>query len=96
MGVLKGCRPRKEVLKGELSDAIFAADFGDLVAGKAAKVYGDARTFFQNTHPAKQLCKVVEAVFGRLSKSGKASGGRKKVARPTRECYFDRKVPAGP
>jgi hypothetical protein len=57
------------VLKGDLDDAIFAADFGDLIAGKAPKVYGDARTFFQNTHPAKQLCKVVEAVFGRLANS---------------------------
>lgn len=67
MGVLTGCKPRKEVLKGDLDDAIFAADFGDLISGKAPKVYGDAKTFFQNTHPAKQLCKVVEAVFGRLA-----------------------------
>lgn len=73
MGVLSGCKPRKEVLKGDLSDAIFAADFGDLVAGKAARVYGDAKTFFENTHPAKQLCKVVEAVFGRLA--NKTEGG---------------------
>ncbi len=57
----------KEVLKGDLDDAIFAADFGDLVAGKAPKVYGDASTFFQNTNPAKQLCKVIEAVFSRLA-----------------------------
>ena len=67
MGVLTGCKPRKEVLKGDLDDAIFAADFGDLIAGKAPAVYGNAKVFFQNTHPAKQLCKVVEAVFGRLA-----------------------------
>jgi hypothetical protein len=67
MGVLKSCKPRKEVLKGDLDDAIFAADFGDLIAGKAPKVYGDARTFFKNTHPAKQLCKVIQAVFERLA-----------------------------
>ncbi len=67
MGVLKGCKPRKEVLTGELDDAIFAADFGDLIAGKAPRVYGDAATFFQNTHPAAQLCKVIEVVFGRLA-----------------------------
>jgi len=67
MGLLSACKPRKEVLKGDLDDAIFAADFGDLIAGKAAKVYGDAKTFFQNTHPAKQLCKIVQAVFERLS-----------------------------
>jgi hypothetical protein len=49
MGVLTGCKSRKEVLKGDLQDAIFAADFGDLVAGRAPAVYGEAKTFFQNT-----------------------------------------------
>lgn len=67
MSVLSGCKPRKEVLQGDLDDAIFAADFGELVAGKAPAVYRDAKVFFQNTHPAKQLCKVVQAVFGRLA-----------------------------
>ena len=67
MGVLKACKPRKEVLKGDLDDAIFAADFGNLISGNAPKVYGIAKTFFQNTHPAQQLCKVVQTVFGRLA-----------------------------
>jgi len=67
MGVLAGCTPRQEVLKGDLDDAIFAADFGDLIADKAPRVYGEAPTFFQNTHPAKQLCKVVQAVFDRVA-----------------------------
>jgi len=66
MGVLKGCKPRKEVLKGDLDDAIFAADFGDLIEGKAPKVYKDRKVFFQNTHPAKELSKAVRAVFERL------------------------------
>lgn len=67
MGVLSGCKPRREVLKGDLDDAIFAADFGDLIGGRAPSVYGDAKTFFQNTHPARQLCKVVQVVFERLA-----------------------------
>ncbi|MFH1952406.1 MAG: DUF499 domain-containing protein [Pseudomonadota bacterium] len=67
MGVLKGCTPRKEVLKGDLNDAIFAADFGDLIAGKSPKVYGDATIFFQNTHPAKALCRVIRAIYERLA-----------------------------
>ena len=66
-GILTSCKPRKEVLKGDLDDAIFAAAFGSLIAGKAPAVYGDAATFFQNTHPAKELCKVVQAVFARLA-----------------------------
>jgi len=69
MGVLdpRTCKPRKEVLKGDLDDAIFAADFGDLINGDAPKVYGDAKTFFQNTYPAKQLCKIIQAVCERLA-----------------------------
>lgn len=66
-GILVACKPRKEVLKGDLDDAIFAADFGDLVDGKAPKVYSDPKLFFQNTHPAKQLRSVTSAVFGRLA-----------------------------
>ena len=69
MGILTGTKPRSEVLKGDLEDAIFAADFGDLIAGKAPKVYDDATTFFQNTHPAKELCKVIHSVFERLDQS---------------------------
>jgi len=30
MSVFNGCKPRKEVFKGELDDVIYAADFGDL------------------------------------------------------------------
>ncbi len=67
MGVLKGCIPRKEVLKGDLDDAIFAADFGGLIAGKAPKVYKDSKIFFQNTHPAANLRKVATVVFERLA-----------------------------
>ena len=67
MGILTSTKPRSEVLKGDLEDAIFAADFGDLITGQAPKVYGDAATFFQNTHPAKELCKVTHSVFERLA-----------------------------
>jgi len=67
MGVLTGCTPRKDVLKTDLDDAIFAADFGDLIAGSAAPVYQDVKTFLKNTHPAKQLCKIAELVFAWLA-----------------------------
>lgn len=30
-------------------------------------MYGDAATFLRNTHPAGQLCKVIQAIFDRLS-----------------------------
>ena len=75
MGVLTGCKPRKEVLKGDLDDAIFAAEFGDLISGKAPAVYGDSKTFFQNTYPTEHLKKIVQVVFDRLAnaKEGGAS-----------------------
>jgi len=72
MGILTACKPRREVIQGDLEDAIFAADFGDLIAGERGmpSVYRDAATFFQNTHPATDLKRIIEHVFGRLSKKG--------------------------
>jgi predicted AAA+ superfamily ATPase len=67
MGVLTSCKPRKEVLKGDLNDAIFAADFGDLIDGTAPPVYRDPKLFFQNTHPAVPLCSIARRVFERLA-----------------------------
>jgi Protein of unknown function (DUF499) len=75
MGILRSCKPRKEVFEGDLEDAIFAADFGDLIAhdDRTPLVYRDAATFFANTHPAADLKRIVEHVFARLSK--KDEGG---------------------
>jgi hypothetical protein len=71
MGVLKSCEPREEVLQGDLEDAIFAADFGDLIAEdiRTPRVYRDPQTFFTNTHPAADLKRIVTHVFGRLARS---------------------------
>ncbi|MBM3332298.1 ATP-binding protein [candidate division WOR-3 bacterium] len=61
--------PRPEVLKGELDDAIFGADFDAVVEGKtnAPEVYSNPKVFFQNTHPAKELKRIAELVFNRLA-----------------------------
>ena len=67
MSILNGCNPREEVLRSDLNDAIFAADFGNLIAGTVPKVYKGRRTFFRDTHPAQQLCRVIQAVFARLA-----------------------------
>jgi len=66
-GILHACEPRDEVLRGELNDALFAAEFGDLLTGAAPPVYQDAPTFFENTHPATALRKITETVFERLA-----------------------------
>ena len=61
------CKPRKEVLEGDLQDAIFAADFGHVVEGIAPGVYKDTKVFFQNTYPTKDLKKIVTMIFDRLA-----------------------------
>jgi len=61
------CIPRREVLKGDLEDAIFAADFGHVATGIAPAVYQDPAEFFRNTHPATPLKKVVTTIFERLA-----------------------------
>jgi len=71
LGILTTCRPRPDVLSGDLKDAIFAADFGDVVSGHAGApdVYRDAGLFFKNTHPARDLTRIVREVFGALAKT---------------------------
>ena len=66
------CIPCSEVLKGDLQDAIFAADFGHVVAGIAPDVYKDPIEFFRNTHPAAPLRKVVTTIFERLANPNEA------------------------
>ena len=73
MGVKSGAKPRPEVLASDLDDAVFAADFGNVVDGTGARVYADARTFFDNTHPARDLRLIASAVFDRLA--GHDTGG---------------------
>ena len=73
MGVKSGAKPRPEVLASDLDDAVFAADFGNVVDGTGSRVYADARTFFDNTHPARDLKVIASAVFDRLA--GTDSGG---------------------
>ena len=66
------CTPRDEVLKGELSEDIFAARLKDVLDGRAELVYGDPETFFDNTYPTSGLKTVISDALGRLT--GKAAG----------------------
>lgn len=65
--VRDACTPRPEVLKGDLEDAIFAAEFGYVIDGRAPDVYRKPIEFFRNTHPAQRLKKVVTTIFERLA-----------------------------
>jgi len=66
------CTPRAEVLSGELREDIFAARLKDVMDGTADPVYGDARTFFENTYPTAGLKSLLNGVLGRLV--GNAAG----------------------
>ncbi len=72
MGVRAGCKPRDDVLQGELDDAIFAASFGKLIRDEGPLIYRKADLFFRNTHPTESLKKLCRDVFGRLSASDEA------------------------
>ena len=70
--VRESCVPRSEVLKGDLGDAIFAADFGHVIEERAPGVYQNPEEFFRNTHPAAPLRKVISTIFGRLADPNEA------------------------
>ena len=61
------CRPRPEILAGELPDAIFAADLWDVITGKAHDDYRDPARFFSGTHPTENLKLLVKDVTERLA-----------------------------
>ncbi len=62
--------PHKDIRDGKLSEAIFAADLGDVSIGKAPLEYQDASIFFQKTYLTKGLRNLIENVLSRL-KGGK-------------------------
>jgi predicted AAA+ superfamily ATPase len=59
--------PHKDIREGKLSEAIFAADLGDVVNGKAPLEYQDAGIFFQKTYLTQGLKNLLDNVLSRLS-----------------------------
>jgi hypothetical protein len=66
------CTPRDDVLRGDVQEADFAADLAKVLRGEAPKVYGDAATFFANTHPTNGLKRLIDNVCRRLGAHGGA------------------------
>lgn len=60
-------QPRDDVLQGELTDAIFAANLDEVVDAHAPEVYRDAQRFFETTHPARGLRALLAEALGQLS-----------------------------
>lgn len=65
--IFECCQPRREVLAGELPDAIFAADLWDVIRGRAHEDYQNPVRFFEATHPTENLKRLVKDVAERLS-----------------------------
>ena len=71
--IFDSCEPRSEVLKGELREEIFAARLRDVIEGKAAPVYQDSPTFFDNTYPTEGLRLLLDEALGRLTSAKPAN-----------------------
>ena len=65
--IFETCRPRPEVLAGDLTEDTFAARLRDVIEGTADPVYQDPATFFHNTFPTDGLRSLAREVLGRLS-----------------------------
>src|ERR671923_1964234 len=61
------CKPRPEVLAGELPDAIFAADLWEVFCQRAHPDYQDPARFFAGTHPTENLKLLIKEVTERLA-----------------------------
>lgn len=59
--------PHKDIREGKLNEAIFAADLGDVVYGRAPLEYQDAGIFFQKTYLTQGLRTLLENVLSRLN-----------------------------
>jgi len=60
-------RPHKNILEGKMSEALFAADLGEVADGTAPLEYLDSLTFFQRTYLTAGLRNLLENVLLRLS-----------------------------
>jgi len=60
--------PQKEIREGRLSEAVFAADLGDVISGAAPLEYRDANIFYQKTYLTKGLENLLRNVLTRLQK----------------------------
>lgn len=65
--IFESCRPRDEVLKGELKDEIFRASLTDVHQGKAENVYQNPKVFFDHTYRTEGLKTLLNEALGRLT-----------------------------
>jgi len=60
-------KPREDILRGELNEAIFAANLADVLHERAPLEYRDPARFFQQTYPTQGLLTLLATVAKRLT-----------------------------
>ena len=66
----KVAKPQTDVAKGRYASAEFAADLSSVIAGTAAKEYGNSKEFFRRTHITKGIIKLVDMAMLRMTGHG--------------------------
>jgi predicted AAA+ superfamily ATPase len=61
--IFETCKPRDEVLKGELREQQFAASLTKVLRGNADEVYGEPTAFFGSTYPTGGLKTLLREVL---------------------------------
>lgn len=64
--------PHADIRQGKFDSSVFAADLGEVMAGRGAVDYRDAATFFAKTYLTDGLTKLLIDVLQRLSGSAKS------------------------
>lgn len=74
MSALKAWRqvvtPHADIRQGKFDSSVFAANLGEVLAGRGAVDYRDAKTFFSKTYMTRGLTELVIDVMRRLSGTG--------------------------
>ena len=68
--IFETCYPREDVLQGVISEADFAADLAQVIAGTGSAEYVDPVRFFAHTYPTRGLKNLLANVMRRLSGKG--------------------------
>ncbi|MEL7562606.1 DUF499 domain-containing protein [Dehalogenimonas sp. 4OHTPN] len=71
--VFENCKPREDVLKGELKEERFAAHLRDVIDAKADPIYREPGVFFEYTYPTEGLRQLLREALGRLAGTKTAS-----------------------
>jgi hypothetical protein len=64
--------PHADIRQGRFDASVFAADLGEVLAGRGAVDYRDATTFFRKTFLTRTLSDLLKEVMGRLAGKGRA------------------------